>query len=117
MFSVIVPNWNGKRFLPNCINTLRNQMYRDFETIIVDDGSTDGSPEFIRRVSRSRLIALDKNHGFAQAVNQGIRAARGDTIILLNNDTEADSHWLEEIARASNRILKLGWWLATEAVR
>ncbi len=101
MFSVIVPNWNGMRFLPICIGALRTQTYRDFETIIVDDGSTDGSQEFIRReFPDTRLIALDKNRGFAHAANEGIRAARGDIVILLNNDTEADAHWLEEISRS-----------------
>lgn len=101
MFSVIIPNWNGLRFLPICLNALRHQTYRDFETIIVDNGSTDGSREFIaREFPDVRIIALETNRGFAPAVNEGIRAARGDVVVLLNNDTEADSHWLAEIARA-----------------
>jgi GT2 family glycosyltransferase len=105
MFSVIIPNWNGMRLnlLPTCLKSLRQQVFRDFETIVVDDGSTDGSPWFVGHVyPEVRLIALDKNRGFAHAVNEGIRAARGNVIVLLNNDTEPDPHWLEEIAHALN---------------
>ena len=105
MLSVIIPNWNGMRLnlLPTCLKALRQQTYRDFETLVVDDCSTDGSPWFVGHVyPEVRLIALDaaRNRGFAPAVNEGIRAARGDVIVLLNNDTEADPCWLEELARA-----------------
>lgn len=101
MFSVIIPNWNGLRFLPTCLNALRQQTFTDFEIIVVDNGSTDGSREFIaREFPATRVLALESNRGFAPAVNAGIRAARGDVIVLLNNDTEADPNWLAEIARA-----------------
>ena len=101
MFSVIIPNWNGARLLPVCLSALRRQTCRDFETIVVDDASTDESRELIARdFPEVRVIALVTNRGFAPAVNEGIRAARGDVIVLLNNDTEADANWLAEIARA-----------------
>jgi GT2 family glycosyltransferase len=101
MFSTIIPNWNGMRFLPTCLNALRQQTHRDFETILVDNGSTDGSRELLaREFPEARVLALETNRGFAPAVNEGIRAARGDVVVLLNNDTEADPHWLAEIARA-----------------
>ncbi|MBI5031493.1 MAG: glycosyltransferase family 2 protein [Chloroflexi bacterium] len=101
MFSVIIPNWNGLRFLPTYLDALRTQTYRNFETIVVDDCSTDGSREFIaKEFPEVRVIAQETNRGFASAVNAGIRVARGEIIVLLNNDTEADPHWLEEIARA-----------------
>lgn len=101
MFSVIIPNWNGLRFLPTCLNALRHQTFRDFQVIVVDNGSTDGSREFIaREFPEARIIALESNRGFASAVNEGIRAAQGDSVVLLNNDTEADTRWLEEIANA-----------------
>jgi GT2 family glycosyltransferase len=100
MFSVIIPNWNGLRFLPTCLNALRNQTYRDFETIVVDDASTDESVAYIKNnFPEMRVIALAKNGGFAHGVNTGIRAAQGDVVVLLNNDTKADVHWLAEIAR------------------
>lgn len=103
MFSVIIPNWNGMRLnlLSTCLKALRQQTFRDFETIVVDDCSTDESARFVgQEYPEVRLIALDKNRGFAPSVNEGIRAARGDVVVLLNNDTEADPGWLEEIARA-----------------
>lgn len=101
MFSVIIPNYNGLRFLPTCLNALRQQTFRDFETIVVDDASTDESCAVLARdFPEVRVVALEKNGGFARAANTGIRAARGDVIVLLNNDTEADAGWLEEIARA-----------------
>ena len=111
MFSVIIPNWNGMRLnlLPTCLNALRQQTYHDFETIVVDDCSTDGSQAFVGRDHRDvRLVALEKNRGFAPAVNEGIRAARGDVIVLLNNDTDADPGWLEEIARALDENPRAG---------
>jgi GT2 family glycosyltransferase len=103
MLSIIIPNWNGMRLdlLPTCLKALRHQVFRDFEAIVVDDCSTDGSQEFVGlEYSEMRLIALEKNRGFAHAVNEGVRTAHGDVIVLLNNDTEPDPHWLEEIARA-----------------
>ncbi len=101
MFSVIIPNWNGLRILPTCLNALRQQTFRDFEIIVVDDASTDDSRTLLARdYPEVRVVTLESNCGFAHAVNTGIRAARGDVIALLNNDTEADPHWLEEIARS-----------------
>jgi len=101
MFSVIIPNWNGVRLLPTCLNALRSQTFRDFETIVVDDASTDDSRALLETdYSEVRVIALKKNRGFAHAANTGIRAAQGEVIVLLNNDTEADPHWLAEIANA-----------------
>ncbi len=109
MISVIIPNWNGMRFLPTCLSALRQQTYRDFEIIVVDNGSTDGSQEFIaREYPEVRVLALGANRGFAPAVNEGIRAARGDIVVPLNNDTEADPHWLEEIAQTLERHPRAG---------
>ncbi|MGE5265556.1 MAG: glycosyltransferase family 2 protein [Acidobacteriota bacterium] len=101
MISVIIPNWNGLKLLPVCLTALRRQTLQNVEIIVVDNGSTDGSVQFIaREYPEVRVIPLPRNRGFAPAVNEGIRAARGETVALLNNDTEADGHWLEEIARA-----------------
>ena len=88
MFSIIIPTWNGIRFLPTCLNALRAQTFRDFETVVVDNGSTDGSRELLaREYPEVRVVAFESNRGFAPAVNEGIRAARGDVVVLLNNDT------------------------------
>ncbi len=101
MLSVIIPNWNGSKWLGTCLDALRQQTFQNFETIVVDNGSTDGSRELLARdYQQVRVLPLATNRGFAPAVNQGLRAAHGDIVVLLNNDTEADPHWLEEIVAA-----------------
>jgi GT2 family glycosyltransferase len=87
--------------LPVCLATLRVQTYRPFETILVDNGSSDGSIEFVHReFPEVRVVPLERNAVFAGAVNEGIRAARGELIVLLNNDTEAEPDWLSELVSA-----------------
>ena len=99
--TVIIVNWNGKRFLDDCLGSLRRQTFRDFETILVDNGSSDGSPEYVRsNFPEVRLIALNENRGFTGGNLAGYEFATGNIIVLLNNDTEADPAWLEEIHKA-----------------
>ncbi len=103
MLSVVIPNWNGLQLnlLPTCLKSLLQQTFRDFETILVDDASTDGSPGFVSQLyPQVRLIESKMNRGFAASANEGIRAARGEMVVLLNNDTEADPDWLAQIALA-----------------
>lgn len=101
MFSVIIPNWNGKQHLEECLNSLRHQLNQDFEILLVDNGSTDGSLDYVRTVfPEVRIEALPENLGFAGGVNHGIKAAHGQVIVLLNNDTEVDSLWLENLTLA-----------------
>lgn len=104
-FSVIVLNWNGRHLLEECLESVRAQAFRDFETIVVDNGSTDGSTDFLREAwgDRIRIVALPSNQGFAGGNNAGIRASRGRWIILLNNDTAVDSGWLSALADAIRR--------------
>lgn len=101
LFSVIIPNWNGRHHLAGCFDSLARQAFRDFEVILVDNASTDGSAGFVRgHFPDAGIVELHKNAGFAGGVNAGIRAAKGEYIVLLNNDTEAEPHWLEKIALA-----------------
>lgn len=107
--SVVIPNWNGLAHLPACLASLRTQTYRDFEIIVVDNASTDGSREWLTcEHPEVRLVALDQNYGFARACNEGIRSARGEIIALLNNDTEVEPGWLEEVASAFERHPEAG---------
>ena len=100
--SVIIPNWNGKQFLEDCLCAMRRQTFRDFETILVDNGSTDGSVEYVRtQFPEVNLLALPENLGFTGGNIAGYAQASGNLIVLLNNDTEAHPSWLEEIHRAS----------------
>ena len=99
---MIVANWNGKEFLDVCFTALRRQTFRDFETILVDNGSTDGSVEYMREnFPEVRLVELEHNKGFAGGNNAGYEVASGEWIVLLNNDTEADARWLEEIHKTA----------------
>lgn len=99
--SVIIPNWNGARFLPTCLRALDNQTFTDFETVVVDNASGDESRELVaREFPNVRVIALDTNRFFAGAVNEGIRQTTSEIVALLNNDTEAEATWLEELMRA-----------------
>ena len=100
-FSVVIPNWNGKHHLEECLNSLCKQTFTDFETVLVDNGSSDSSVEFVRLVfPEVRIILLIENAGFAAGVNRGIESASGEYIVLLNNDTEVDPYWLENLALA-----------------
>jgi GT2 family glycosyltransferase len=101
--TVIIPNWNGERLLDLCLKSLRNQTFGDFETIVVDGGSTDGSIGFLKReFPEVKVISLGENRGFAAAVNFGIRASNTEFVILLNNDTEQDERWLGELVGAAD---------------
>lgn len=100
MISVIVVNFNGQRFLDSCISSLLAQSYTDFEIILVDNGSADGSVDFVRSAYPSvRIIENTENRGFAGGVNDGIRDSGSDYILTLNNDIIADRGFLEELVK------------------
>ncbi len=107
--SVIVPNWNGADHLPVCLDSLRRQTVEDAETLVVDNGSADGSLRLLEReYPEAHVLALGENRGFAGACNAGIRAARSSIVALLNNDTEVDARWLEEVLAAFERHPEAG---------
>lgn len=98
--SVIVVNWNRRRLLQDCLQSLIGQQDAELEIVVVDNGSTDGSVEFLNEFRSSiTCIFNDKNLGFCAANNQGIRAASGELIGLLNNDAVADPRWAHELAQ------------------
>jgi GT2 family glycosyltransferase len=108
--SVVVPSWNGKHLLRDvCLPALTEQTYRDFEVIVVDNGSTDGTVAYI--VSEwpgIRVVALSRNAGFAGAVNAGIAHAAAALVALVNNDVELDRNWLAELVGAADRFPDAG---------
>jgi len=107
--SVIVVNWNGKHFLGECLSALRRQSFRDFETVLVDNGSEDGSVEYVRtHFSEANALALPDNRGFTGGNIAGYGQTSGELVVLLNNDTEAHPDWLAEIYRASQEYPKAG---------
>jgi GT2 family glycosyltransferase len=99
--SVIVLNWNGKSCIHRCLESLSKQTYEKYEIIVVDNASSDESPEIVRRnFPRVKLIVNDQNLGFARGNNIGIEHATGDLIALFNYDAVADSNWLSELVSA-----------------
>ena len=105
--SVVIPNYNGIRYLKNCLLSLKKCEGEDFEVIVVDNGSTDGSdllPDSLKL--NVRLIKLNENTGFAHAVNVGIREAKGEYVILLNNDTEVESGFVRKLTEALKKNRK-----------
>jgi GT2 family glycosyltransferase len=107
--SVIIANWNGKQFLLECLSSLRQQSFRDFETILVDNGSQDGSADYVRtNFPEVKLVALPQNLGFTGGNIAGYAQASGEIIVLLNNDTEADLDWLQRIYAATQAYPEAG---------
>lgn len=94
--SVVVVNLSRRDLLERCLESLWSQQFDDFEVVVVDNGSTDDSLEYLRGVQDPRLavVSLDHNHGFAGGANAGIRATRGRFVATLNNDAEAAPGWL-----------------------
>ncbi len=99
-FSVIIPNYNGQRFLATLLDALRRQTFRDFEVILADDASSDNSVAFVEQhYPEVRLLLNRRNEGFARTCNLGVAAAHGRLVVLLNNDTEPEATWLAELAK------------------
>lgn len=109
LFSIVIPNWNGSRFLPVCLAALQRQTYPNVEVIIVDNASSDGSQELLKHeYPWVRLVELPENRGFTGACNAGMQAARGEYVSLLNNDTEADPGWVAAVVDAFERHPEIG---------
>ena len=98
--SVIIVNLNRRELLARCLDSLWRQTFSNFEVIVVDNASSDGSMEFLQTVRepRLRMVSLPVNKGFAGGCNAGIARAEGRYIATLNNDAEADPRWIEELA-------------------
>ena len=103
LVSVIVVNWNGLDYLPGCLDSLAAQSYPALDVIVVDNGSTDGSIEYLRsrQAERVQLLEQPGNLGFAGGNNVGIRASKGAYVALLNNDAEADPEWVAALVAAA----------------
>ncbi len=106
--TVTVTNWNRKELLRVCLESLARQSWPNFEVIVVDNGSKDGSVVLVKELALSypvplRLIENTENRGFCAANNQAIAVSKAEFIALLNNDTEADPKWLAELAAVMQR--------------
>lgn len=100
--SIIVLNWNGRQFLPECLDSLAAQTLRDFEVVLVDNGSADGSAQLVRDAYPwVKLVELPENVGFAAGNNGGLEAAAGEYIVALNNDTRVEPDFVAELLAAA----------------
>jgi hypothetical protein len=109
MISVVIPNYNGKRYLDGCLSSLSAQTFKDFEIILVDNGSSDGSARYVaERFPEVRIVKNEKNLGFSGGVNTGIRRSKGECILTLNNDTRADRDLIKNLAKAMDSGDKVG---------
>ncbi len=99
--SVVIPSWNGRDELVECLAALREQTLGGLEVIVVDNGSSDGSVELVRkRHPEAIVVPLAVNMGFADAVNIGIKASNGEFVALLNNDALPEPEWAREMLAA-----------------
>jgi len=106
--TVVIPNYNGEKFLKPCLDSLRNQDTEDFDVLIIDNASRDNSAAFIREnYPEFKLLVMDENLGFSGGVNVGIREAETPYVILLNNDTESDPHYVRALIEAMDRDEKI----------
>ena len=106
---IIIPNWNGKNFLGDCLKSLEGVEYDNFRIVVVDNGSTDGSVEYIGE-NYPEVIVLQnsKNLGFAAACNQGIKYSLkkgADFVLLLNNDTVVAPDFLEKMVLWARKFI------------
>lgn len=107
---VIVLNFNGRRFLEECLFSLQQQTYQDFEVLLVDNASSDDSVEFVRSTFPNvKLLQLSENLGFCGGNNRGISSTSADYVALLNNDTQADPNWLESLVSVLDHEPQVGF--------
>jgi GT2 family glycosyltransferase len=107
--SVIIVNWNGLRYLECCLSSLLRQSDADYEVVLMDNASTDGSVEFVRgRFPQVRVLAQERNLGFAAGNNLGIRASQGEFVATLNTDTEVEPGWLAALVEGMSAAPKVG---------
>ena len=98
--SIIIVNYNGKELLQKCLESLFKTDYENFEVILVDNNSTDGSIEFVtKNYPKIIVIKLDSNKGFAEPNNVGAKIAKGEHLLFLNNDTVTTSNFISEMIK------------------
>ncbi len=111
--SVIILNWNGCDLLEACLGSLREQDYEDFETIVVDNGSSDESLRMLESTAAScRLIRNEDNRGFCEGNNQGFRASTSELVVMLNNDVEVAPDFLSRLTAAADLDPEFGMFAA-----
>ncbi len=99
-FSLVIPNFNGSQYLPDLFAGLAAQTFTDFEVIFADDASSDDSVVWVEaNAPQARLLISHRNRGFVATINAAVKAALGQVLVLLNNDTQPDPEFLAELAK------------------
>jgi len=107
--SVVIPNWNGMAHLPICLDALARQTFGATQVIVADNGSTDGSVDYLRERGDVTVVELGENRGFPGACNAGIAASNSEYVVLLNNDTRVRDDWLERLVGAMDAAPDSAW--------
>src|SRR3990167_5685966 len=111
--SAVIVNYDGKEYADKCVNSIFEGGFDDLEVIVVDNGSVDGSVEYLKEKYRAyserlKVVALDKNYGPSYARNEGVRVAEGKYIGFLDNDTEVEKNWAEAAVAEFEKDAKVG---------
>lgn len=112
LFSIVVVNFNGKEYLKNCLDSILNNDYSDYEIIVVDNGSTDKSVDFIKdkfvaELNKITVLDLKENLGPAKARNEGVKISRGNYIGFLDNDTKVERDWISQALKGFESSKKI----------
>ena len=108
--NVIIVNWNGRELLTECLESLRGQVYKPLDITLVDNGSIDGSVDFVTQTyPEVRTIALQNNTGFSAANNNALKNVRSEYVALLNNDAVAHPMWLKSLVKALETHAEAGF--------
>ncbi len=109
LVSIIIVNWNGKKWFKDCLGSVYKQDYKNMEVILVDNASADGSVTYVKKYfPKVKIVINKKNLGFAQANNIGYKEATGDYVLFLNNDTKVTNNFLTELVKVLESDKKIG---------
>jgi GT2 family glycosyltransferase/2-polyprenyl-3-methyl-5-hydroxy-6-metoxy-1,4-benzoquinol methylase len=106
--SIVIVTYNELAYTRQCVDSIRQYTDEPYELIFVDNASTDGTVEYLRSLPEGKIITNAANRGFPAAANQGIQAAAGKQIVLLNNDTILTTGWLGRLLRALHSDARIG---------
>lgn len=95
--TLLVLNYNGRKYLPSCLDSLLKTDYPEFEIVVIDNCSSDGSVEFIRSYPNIKVIQNDENLGYARAINSAMEIVESEYVVFLNNDIEVEPDWLKQL--------------------
>jgi GT2 family glycosyltransferase len=109
LISIMLLNWNGKDVTADCLESIKKQTFKNYEVILIDNASTDGSSKYLKKkYPFVRLVQNKKNLGYAGGHNSGIKSAKGNYLLIINNDIVLDKNFLKEIWKNKDKADILG---------